>query len=700
MKDAKRDILWRVYLVYLAVLIFGIIIIARVAHIQFVEGDELKKKVEQNTLRYFPIDEIRGTILDCDGSILATSVPIFDIGMDLGTGYYDDEYFRENVDSLARNLSKLFMDKSRMEYKRLLEQGWEDKDRYLPLKRNVTYTQLKKMRRFPIFRLGRFKGGLVAVEKSKREIPFQQLAARTIGFERKGYKVGLEGGYSQYLEGVSGKRLMRKLSNGDWMPVSNKNEIEPKDGYDIVTTIDINIQDVAENALMRCLQQNEADHGCAILMEVQTGHIKAIANLTRMGNGSYQEVMNYALAEASEPGSTFKLMSLMVALEDEKIRITDTVDCGSGVYFFCNQQMRDHDGGLGRLSVKQIFEHSSNIGVSKIIYKSYIKEPEKFVDGLYRMGLNKSLEIDIPGEANPKIKSTKSKAWTDCYSLAWMSVGYELAITPMQTLNFYNAVANNGVMVKPMFVKEIRQSGQVIKSFSPEITNKAICSEKTIKSARAMLEGVVTNGTARNVLNAVYKIAGKTGTAQIANLSDGYDHENYKASFAGYFPADNPRYSCIVVVNNPSKGKIYGSAVAAPVFKEIADKVYATQLDIHQEKKNIPDSPDLPFANGGYQRDLQNIYTALSYQYTTPDASSVWVATISDSTGTSIQPRNFMEGSIPNVTGMSVKDGVYLLEKMGLKVRLSGKGVIRKQNPAAGTKYTTRTLVSLELASL
>jgi cell division protein FtsI (penicillin-binding protein 3) len=689
-----------VYLVYLAVLIFGIIIIARVAHIQFVEGDELKKKVEQNTLRYFPIDEIRGTILDCDGSILATSVPIFDIGMDLGTGYYDDEYFRENVDSLARNLSKLFMDKSRMEYKRLLEQGWEDKDRYLPLKRNVTYTQLKKMRRFPIFRLGRFKGGLVAVEKSKREIPFQQLAARTIGFERKGYKVGLEGGYSQYLEGVSGKRLMRKLSNGDWMPVSNKNEIEPKDGYDIVTTIDINIQDVAENALMRCLQQNEADHGCAILMEVQTGHIKAIANLTRMGNGSYQEVMNYALAEASEPGSTFKLMSLMVALEDEKIRITDTVDCGSGVYFFCNQQMRDHDGGLGRLSVKQIFEHSSNIGVSKIIYKSYIKEPEKFVDGLYRMGLNKSLEIDIPGEANPKIKSTKSKAWTDCYSLAWMSVGYELAITPMQTLNFYNAVANNGVMVKPMFVKEIRQSGQVIKSFSPEITNKAICSEKTIKSARAMLEGVVTNGTARNVLNAVYKIAGKTGTAQIANLSDGYDHENYKASFAGYFPADNPRYSCIVVVNNPSKGKIYGSAVAAPVFKEIADKVYATQLDIHQEKKNIPDSPDLPFANGGYQRDLQNIYTALSYQYTTPDASSVWVATISDSTGTSIQPRNFMEGSIPNVTGMSVKDGVYLLEKMGLKVRLSGKGVIRKQNPAAGTKYTTRTLVSLELASL
>ena len=362
--------------------------------------------------------------------------------------------------------------------------------------------------------------------------------------------------------------------------------------------------------------------------------------------------------------------------------------------------MKDHEGGLGRISVKAVFEHSSNIGVSKIIYKAYAKEPEKFIDGLYRMGLNKSLDLDIPGEATPKIKSTKSKVWTDCYSLAWMSVGYELAITPLQTLNFYNAVANDGVMVKPMFVKEIRQSGQVIKSFSPVITNKAICSKETIRKAKAMLEGVVTNGTAKNLFNSVYKIAGKTGTAQIANLSDGYDHENYKASFVGYFPADNPKYSCIVVINNPSKGKYYGSAVAAPVFKEIADKVYATQPDIHQEKKNIPNSTDFPLATGGYQKDLQKIYTALAYTYSTQDPSSVWVATISDSTGNTLVPRNFTDGILPNVTGMSVKDGVYLLEKMGLKVKLSGKGVIRKQSPAPGVKCTNRTLVVLELASI
>lgn len=698
-KDIKRDILWRVYLVYLGIFLFALSIIIKVIHIQFVEGEELRKKAEQNTLRYFPIDEMRGTILSSDGSILATSIPIFDIGMDLGSNNYDESYFRSNVDSLSYRLANLFRDRSRKEYKHMIEQGWKSRDRYLLLKRNVTYQQLKEIRRFPIFRLGRFKGGLVAVEKTKREFPFKILASRTVGFVRQNYKVGIEGGYSEYLEGVSGKRLMRKLSNGGWMPVSNKNEVEPKDGYDVVTTIDINIQDVAEDALKRTLETNEADHGCAVLMEVATGHVVAIANLTRMADGSYQEVMNYAIAEAAEPGSTFKLPSMMVALEDGKLKLSDTVNTEGGDHYFCDQVMRDsHKGGYGRISAKKVFELSSNVGVSKIIHRAYTKEPEQFIEGLYRMGLGKPLELEIPGEAKPKIKNTNSKVWTDCYSLAWMSVGYELAITPMQTLCFYNAVANNGKMMKPIFVKEIQQNGQVIRKFEPVVLNKAIASRETIQAAREMLEGVVTNGTAKNLFNAVYKIAGKTGTAQIAS-SEGYNHENYKASFVGYFPADNPLYTCIVVVTNPTKGAYYGGKVAAPVFKEIADKVYATRLDIHQAPVAAASSTDIPKYASGNQKDIEYIYSQLNYQFQSPDPSALWLAVSGDTAGQRLVPRHIQDGVVPDVTGMKLKDAVYMLEKAGLRAKPNGKGIIRRQNPAPGVPSRKKMTVVLDLAS-
>jgi cell division protein FtsI (penicillin-binding protein 3) len=619
--------------------------------------------------------------------------------MDFGSNNYDEEYFRNNVDSLSICLARIFKDRSKKEYKHMMEQGWEGRDRYLLLKRNVTYQQLKEIRRFPIYRLGRFKGGLVAVEKTKREFPFQILASRTVGFVRQNYKVGIEGGYSEYLEGVSGKRLMRKLSNGGWMPVSNKNEVEPKDGYDVVTTIDINIQDVAEESLRRTLETNEADHGCAVLMEVATGHVVAIANLTRMADGSYQEVMNYAIAEAAEPGSTFKLPSMMVALEDGKLRLTDTIDTEDGDHYFCDQLMRDsHKGGYGRISAQKVFEQSSNVGVSKIINRAYTKEPEKFIEGLYRMGLGKPLGLEIPGEAKPKIKNTTSKVWTDCYSLAWMSVGYELAITPIQTLCFYNAVANNGKMMKPIFVKEIQQNGQTIRKFDPVVLNKAICSEETVKNARQMVEGVVSNGTAKHLFNAVYKIAGKTGTAQIAS-SEGYNHENYKASFVGYFPADNPRYSCIVVVTNPTKGAYYGGKVAAPVFKEIADKVYATRLDIHQAPVAAAASIDIPMFPTGNQKDIEYIYRELNYQFQSPDPSALWLGVTKDSSSQRLVARHLYDGLVPDVTGMKLKDALYMLEKAGLKAKPSGKGIIRRQNPLPGEPCLKKTTVTLELAS-
>ncbi|MCX6272915.1 MAG: penicillin-binding protein [Bacteroidetes bacterium] len=700
MKDKKKDILWRVYLVYFSVIIFGLTIIGRIIHIQFIEGDIWRNKAKEMTYRYFPVDEMRGSILAADGSMLATSVPIFDLRMDLNTNYYTEDFFQANVDSLSYCLSRLFGDKSRREYKNMIEQAYKESDGFLLLKRNVTYSQLKKVRTFPIFRLGRYKGGLVVVEKSRRELPFKMLASRTIGFEREGVNVGLEGGYNKYLRGVSGRVLMRTLSNGAYMPVDSKTDIEPKDGNDIVTTLDVTFQDVAEDALTRCLIANEADHGCAILMEVKTGEIRAIANLTRMEDGSYAEMMNYAISEASEPGSTFKLPSLMVALEDKVIDLNDTVDTEGGRHWYFSQLMRDsHAGGYGRISVKKAFELSSNVGISKIIYKSYYQNPQAWVDGLYRMSLNKPLELDINGEARPIIKSTKNPLWSKFYSLAWMSVGYEVAVTPLQILTFYNAVANDGVMVKPMFVREIRESGLTIESFEPQIINKAICSKSTIKMARQILEGVVKEGTAKNLFSTVYQIAGKTGTAQIANEADGYDHVNYKASFVGYFPADHPKYSCIVVVNNPTKGVYYGGAVAAPVFKEIADKVYATTLDIHQENEVTTISKDIPKVLAANRYDIGKVVTTLGFTHTA-DVGSVWLQQVADSTRLYFRPKSMTDGAVPDVTGMSAKDAVFLMEKNGLRVRILGKGAIKRQSLLPGTKAAKNTLVTLELATL
>ncbi|MHC1705958.1 MAG: penicillin-binding protein [Bacteroidales bacterium] len=701
MKDKNRAILLRVLLVYASVVLFSVLIISRIIQIQFVEGEVWKQKAKDLTLRYFPVDEMRGSILSADGSILATSIPIFDIRMDLNGGYYSEEFFRENVDSLAYHMAKLFGDKSKKEYKSLMMQGFKEQDRFLLLKRNVTYAQLKKIRKFPIFRLGRYKGGLVTVEKSRREIPFRMLAARTIGFEREGVSVGLEGGYNQYLKGVSGRRLMRKLSNGAWMPVDSRTDIEPKDGNDIITTIDIAYQDVAEDALYRCLVDNEADHGCVVLMEVETGHVKAIANLTRQEDGTYTEAMNYAISECTEPGSTFKLASLMVALEDKVVDLEDTVDIEGGRHWYFNQLMRDsHEGHTRRISVRKAFEISSNVGISKIIYSHYYDKPQDFIDGLYRMSVNKKLELDINGEARPLVKSTKSPLWSKYYSLAWMSVGYEVAITPLSLLTFYNAVANDGKMLKPMFVKEIRQSGITIETFEPMVINKAICSPATLKKARELLEGVVTQGTAKHLFNTVYQIAGKTGTAQIANDAEGYDHVNYKASFVGYFPADDPKFSCIVVVNNPSKGKYYGGAVSAPVFKEIADKVYATCLDLHHpvtlKEAVINDIPRIVAAN---KDDLNQVLTSLGYPYSAEEGSP-WLESTGDSLKLGFRIRNFPEGTVPNVIGMGAKNGIYLMERTGLKVKITGRGIIKKQSLEPGTPVNKNTLITLELAGI
>lgn len=699
MDSNKSDILKKVYLVYLAVALLGIAIVAKVLYIQIVEGDKWRDQAKKLSIKYEKTEAIRGNILASDGSLLAASIPVFDLRMDVGNTHYNDDFFDANVDSLALCLANLFQDRSRQEYRQLLTKARKNNNRYLLLKRNITYTHLKKVRKFPIFRLGKYKGGIIAEARSRRELPFKWLAFRTIGWDKEGKDndIGLEGAYSSILEGESGQRLMQRIGSGAYRPLNDETEIEPQNGHDILTSIDINIQDVAEDALMRQLIVNEADHGCAVLMEVETGFIVAIANLGKNKEGFYEEKYNYAIGESSEPGSTFKLASLISALDDGLVKLTDTVDTQGGSVRFANRIMKDsHKGGYGRISVQRAFELSSNVGISKTIYKAYRDKPQQFIDKLYSMRLNQKLGLDIPGEGNPSIKDTKSSIWSKV-SLPWMSIGYEVALTPLQTLVFYNAVANNGKIVKPQFIKEIRLAGEVVQTFEPVILTESITKNpETLPQVRKLLEGVVEKGTATNLRNPVYKIAGKTGTAQIAQNNSGYNKTNYKASFVGYFPADNPKYSCIVVINNPTKGVYYGGSISGPVFKEIADKVYATRLD--PERKLADSLPGtLPVTASGCLKDLETILKEINVQWKS-DSTPYEYATLSGTDSSlKIEPRKIAELQIPDVTGMGARDAVYLLESAGLKVQIKGKGQVKRQSIPAGAKVKKGSYCIIEL---
>ena len=696
--DNKGEILKRVYLVYFVMVVLGLSILGKAAYIQFVEGDKWREQAKKLSLRYENIEAVRGNILATDGSLIAASVPIFELRIDAGNTHYNDEFFYENIDSLAWHMANHFRDKSKNDYKKILTDGRKKNNRYLLLKRNITYTDLKKVRKFPIFRLGKYKGGLIVKSKSKRELPFKMLAYRTIGWDKEGTEndVGLEGAYSARLEGEQGQRLVQRIGSGVWRPLNDENEIDPKNGHDIVTSIDINIQDVAEDALMRQLLAHEADHGCVILMEVKTGFIVAIANLGKNSNGTYEEKYNYAIGESSEPGSTFKLASIIAALDDGLIKLSDTVDTQGGSVRFANRIMKDsHHGGYGRISVRRAFELSSNVGISKIIHKAYNDKPQLFIDRLYAMGLNQQQGLDIPGEGHPSIKDTKNKYWSKV-SLPWMSIGYEVALTPLQTLSLYNSVANNGTMVKPQFVREIRSEGEVIEAFAPVVLLPSITKNpETIAQARSLLEGVVQRGTATHLRNPVYTIAGKTGTAQIAQGSAGYNKSNYKASFAGYFPAEDPLYSMIVVINNPSKGVYYGGSIAGPVFKEVADKVYATRLKIVPKKDSTLKS--VPLYASGNTKELQTLYKSM--QLPLPDSAYLyeWAHYARRDDAIEAKGVKVEEGNVPDVRGLGARDALYLLEAAGLKVKMSGKGRVKRQSVTPGSKIMRGSKCILEL---
>lgn len=704
--DKKKDILWRIYLVYFIICLFGVAIISKVLIIQFVEGDEWRAKAESLSTRFFDIEAVRGNIYDANGSMLATSIPYYEVGMDVNTEAITKEIFRDNVDSLAWCLSNLFKDRSKKEYLRLLKKARKEHDRWVVLQRNVSYTDLQKMKRFPILRRGKNRGGFVYLQTNKRERPFQFLAARTIGKLNEngtGKSYGLELAYNSYLQGVYGHRLMQKIAGNVWRPINDDNEVDPEDGADIVSTIDINVQDVAENSLMNCLKQHGADHGCLVLMEIKTGEVKAIANLTRNNKdtASYVENLNYAVGVATVPGSTFKLPSLVAAMEDFNLSLDEQVDIGNGTCFYSNIPVRDsHHPKKEKLSVQEVFEESSNVGVTKIITRYYAKDPQKYIDRLYKMNLNSPLGVNLPGEAKPYIKDTKDKSWSKI-SLPWISYGYESRITPLQILNFYSAIANDGKMMRPMFIKEIKKRGKTIKLFTPEIINPSICSKATVVKAKKMMEGVVMNGTAKNLKASDYQIAGKTGTAQMGLVKG---KMTYQASFVGYFPADNPKYSCIVVISAPTGDSYYGGAVAGPVFKDVADKVYSTSLEIHKEINPIQAQLafKVPATKNGSQEELQTVLTALKIPVKAKNESAEWVAaspvdSMSVNLMTSTVETTLKQGIVPNLTGMSARDAIYLLENRGMRVRLLGSGAVSKQSLPAGTTFKRGTEIVLQL---
>ncbi len=695
----RTEILWRVKLIHFILLAVSIFIFGKTIHLFVFFDEEIIEKSTSNRTRVFVIEPIRGDICAFDGRVLATSVPYYEVAIDPNSNGIKADVFSKEIDSLCLCLEQLLPNKTRNQYYREITACRDNGLRYYRISSKVSFDQLKTIKTFPILRYGQIEGGLLVHEYSERELPFGMLAKRTIGKvdsdKRKG--VGLELAYDKELRGIAGKTVKRRISGNQWMPVKDGNEVTPQDGYDLITTIDINLQDVTETALERRLKHHNAHHGCAIVMEVETGKIRAIANLTRDQNGNYAETFNYAIGEARDPGSTFKLASMIAALEAGGVNPDDTVDTGNGKYTFHGKEMKDsHEGGYGKITLREAFEYSSNVGISKMIYNSFNYRKEVFIDQLYSMHLHETLGVEIPGEAVPTIRRP-SEGWSKI-TLTQMSIGYELLMTPLQMLTFYNAIANNGKMVKPRFIEHLSYRGNVIKKFETEVIDESICSEKTVKAVQEMLEGVVTRGTAKNLLNNNYRIAGKTGTAQTDYGKAGIDHE-YQASFAGYFPAENPKYSCIVVINQPDKTTgYYANAVAGPVFKEIADRIHATDIATAYNE-NFSFDTIIPQAKTGYRTEITKIYRILGFE---TDNSMAIQGQFSkpyiENRQVKYYPRNFSNMSqIPDVRGMGIRDALIVLEERGLKVNIEGRGKIISQEPGPNQAFKQGQTIKLKL---
>ena len=698
--NIRANILLRVYLAFGLIVLFAFAVFFKLCYVQFKQGDKWVAMADSLSIREFSVEATRGNIYSVDGSLLATSVPEYELRMDVfAGGIKDDKVFNSKVDSLAMKLSSFFGDKSAKDYSRLIRKARVDGNQYLLVKRKVSYQELKIVRTFPLYNIGKHTGGLVAIQQNRRILPFKALAARTIGYLNKNVKngVGLEGAYGSYINGEKGKRLMQRMNGGVWRPINSDVEVAPKDGADIISTIDINMQDLAQSALEKQLIKSDAHHGSVIVMEVSTGEIRAIANFTKVEEGVYKEQLNYAISANQDPGSTFKLASYMALLEDKKVDTNTMVR--TGWYQIPGKKITDSHPKDEMVTVKRAFEESSNAAIAKMINDNYGANPMKFTDHLYNWGLHQKMGLQISGETQPVVKNIElNKSWNKNMTLPQMAYGYEMQMTPLNMLVFYNAVANNGKLIAPIFVKEIRRLGNPIEQFKARVINEKICSDATLSKVKAMLEGVVTSGSGKQVVyNPLYKIAGKTGTAQVADDNLGYKaKKQYQASFVGYFPADNPKYSMIVVINDP-KGAYYGALVSGPVFREVADRIYASDTQMfNKAPETLVGSTVAPEAKAGKSDATQKVYRAFGIKPLYA-AKSPYFNAIDTSEGVVYQEANPVKGVMPNVNGMGLKDALYLLGNAGLKPRVKGSGKVTSQSIQAGSRIGKGLVVDILL---
>ncbi len=697
--DIRKDILWRVNLSFLVIVVLGLVVLGRVFYIQRFEGKYWESMADSLHQRFMPLEAERGTIYSEDGNMLSTSVPIFDIYVDFGADGLREKNgkrFKDNIDSLSISMAGLFKDKTAAQYKKEMQLAYKNNERYYPLKKKISFSEYIALREFPLVRQGRNKSGFIVDIRDKRINPYVLLANRTVGLSRDNPKknVGLEQSYDSLLKGTNGQRLMRYAA-GSYMPVEGS-EVEPENGKDIVTTLDTYMQDVAENALMKMLVGNNSLHGTAIIMETATGKIKAIANLGKQPDGSYIEDLNYGIGKATEPGSIFKLATLISLMEDGYVNKNSIVDIEGGSKYFYGLRIKDSHLGGGAMTVKDAFAHSSNVAFAKLADQYYHTQPSKFTDHLHKFRLDTMTGVDITASSGrPTIKKpTNKRSWYNT-TIPYMAHGYEELVTPLHMLMLYNAVANNGTMMKPYLVNAVKEYGLDVKTFEPTVLVDKICSDETLAQVKECLGAVVDSlhGTAHKVLyDTTYKIAGKTGTAVTALDNRGYNKGNkiYQASFIGYFPAQKPKYTMAVVIQNSRESKlVYGADVSGTVFKEISDRVYARYLS--NRRYTSPALNDtMMYMYAGSRYDLNAILGTLKMPFADSSLSGYWRDMyVKNSTATLQVPADAAAGAtiIPNVVGMGLKDAVYLAENKGLKVSITGRGRVVSQSLPAGATF-------------
>lgn len=701
--NIKRSIVLRVRIAFILVALFAGAIFYRIVHLQFMEGEKWQAKSETLNFQYKQVAATRGNIYAADGSLLATSLPFYRVVIDPMMA--KEDVFSKGIDSLSYFLSSHFKDKSANSYKRMIRDARSDKKRYVILNRTqIGYQDMQKMAKWPIFRNGRSGGGVIFEKVEKRYRPFNNLASRTVGFVNEDKNgAGIEYSFNNFLEGKNGKALFQRIAGGSWKPVFDAEDIKPDDGYDILTTLDVNIQDVAESALLRQLTNKDAEFGCVIVMEVATGQIKALINLQKNKDGlGYGENYNFAIGDQglTEPGSTFKLLSMLALLEEGKINLKDSIDTGKGTFRFYDRNMNDSkEGGYGKITIKEAFEKSSNVAISRLVEDNFGHNPSKFVAYIEKAGLDKPIDFQLKGEGVPYFKKPGEKNWYGT-TLPWMSIGYEAKLTPLHTLMLYNAVANDGKMVKPMIVQAVARGNQIEEKYETEVVRRSIASSKTIDQLKELLEGVVENGTAKNVYTEEYKIAGKTGTAQ--KLIGGRYTQRYYTSFAGYFPADNPKYSAIVVIDSPKGFAAYGGDVSAPVFKEIADKIFAQDLELNEKENDktylTSNSGTFPMIQAGKMDELQMICNKFGISnHVSGETEEEWVKSTPVNKAVIWKANKVDSPTVPDVTGMSLRDALYVLENKGIRVVYQGKGRVRGQSINPGSPVNNAFVINLVL---